>query len=75
MKDERIYLRHIVEAIEDIESYTKSGYKTFTLERMRQDAVIRKLEVIGEAVKSCRQRRKPLAPRSNGERLQRCGIR
>ena len=51
MKDERIYLRHIVEAIEDIESYTKPGYKAFTLERIRQDAVIRKLEVIGEAVK------------------------
>ena len=48
MKDERIYLRHIVEAIEDIEKYTASGYAAFMCERMRQDAVIRKLEVIGE---------------------------
>jgi uncharacterized protein with HEPN domain len=51
MKDDRIYLRHIVEAIEDIERYTFSGYEVFLRERMQQDAVIRKLEVIGEAVK------------------------
>jgi uncharacterized protein with HEPN domain len=51
VKDDRIYLRHIVEAIEDIEKYTASGYAAFMRERMQQDAVIRKLEVIGEAVK------------------------
>ncbi len=51
MKDDRIYLLHIIEAIEDIESYTASGCSAFMSDRMRQDAVIRKLEVIGEAVK------------------------
>lgn len=51
MKDDRIYLRHIVEAIQDIEKYTIAGYAAFMCERMQQDAVIRKLEVIGEAVK------------------------
>lgn len=51
MKDDRIYLRHIIEAIEDIEDYTSGGYGAFLRERIRQDAVIRKLEVIGEAVK------------------------
>ena len=51
MKDDRIYLKHILEAIEDIERYTASGYEAFVRERMQQDAVIRKLEVIGEAVK------------------------
>lgn len=51
MKDERIYLSHIIEAIEDIERYTAAGYEAFINERMQQDAVIRKLEVIGEAVK------------------------
>ena len=51
MKDDRIYLNHILEAIEDIERYTASGYEAFIRERMQQDAVIRKLEVIGEAVK------------------------
>jgi uncharacterized protein with HEPN domain len=51
LKDDRVYLIHILEAIEDIERYTASGYDTFIRERMQQDAVIRKLEVIGEAVK------------------------
>jgi uncharacterized protein with HEPN domain len=51
LKDDRVYLKHILEAIEDIERYTAPGYQAFIRERMRQDAVIRKLEVIGEAVK------------------------
>ncbi len=51
MKDDRIYLNHILEAIEDIERYAALGYEAFIRERMQQDAVIRKLEVIGEAVK------------------------
>jgi len=51
VKDDRIYLRHIVEAIEDVGRYTASGYAAFMCERMQQDAVVRRLEVIGEAVK------------------------
>jgi uncharacterized protein with HEPN domain len=51
VKDDRVYLRHIIEAIEDIEHYTSGGYGAFLRDRIRQDAVIRKLEVIGEAVK------------------------
>ena len=51
MKDERVYLGHIRDAINDIEDYTSVGSDVFKAERMRQDAVIRKLEIIGEAVK------------------------
>jgi uncharacterized protein with HEPN domain len=51
VKDERVYLGHIRDAINDIEEYTSSGRDAFIAERMRQDAVIRKLEIIGEAVK------------------------
>lgn len=51
MKDDRVYLGHIRDAIQDIEQYTSSGRDAFTADRMRQDAVIRKLEIIGEAVK------------------------
>ena len=51
MKDERVYLGHIREAINDLEAYTSAGRDAFMGERMRQDAVIRKLEIIGEAVK------------------------
>jgi uncharacterized protein with HEPN domain len=51
VKDERVYLGHIRDAINDTEEYTSVGREAFMAERMRQDAVIRKLEIIGEAVK------------------------
>ena len=52
MRDDRIYLGHIRDAIEDIEQYAAVGHDVFLTDRMRQDAVIRKLEIIGEAVKN-----------------------
>lgn len=51
MKDERVYLGHIRDAINDIKSYAAVGEAAFLADRMRQDAVIRKLEIVGEAVK------------------------
>ena len=51
MKDERLYLGHIRDAIADIRTYAAAGERAFWADRMRQDAIIRKLEVIGEAVK------------------------
>jgi uncharacterized protein with HEPN domain len=51
VKDDRVYLGHIREAIHDIEEYTAGGRDAFMSDRMRQDAVIRKLEIVGEAVK------------------------
>jgi uncharacterized protein with HEPN domain len=51
VKDERVYLGHIRDAIHDIEEYTAGGRNAFMSDRMRQDAVIRKFEIIGEAVK------------------------
>lgn len=50
MRDESVYLKHILDAIEKIESYTSGGRETFFQNTMIQDAVIRNLEVIGEAV-------------------------
>ena len=46
MRDERVYLGHIRDAINDIEEYTSVGRDAFMAERMRQDAVIRKLELL-----------------------------
>ena len=51
MKDQRLYLGHIREAIADIRIYAAGGEEAFRSDRMRQDAIIRKLDVIGEAVK------------------------
>lgn len=52
MKDAAIYLRHIQDAITRIEKYTAQGRESFFEDTMVQDAVIRNLEVIGEAVRS-----------------------
>jgi uncharacterized protein with HEPN domain len=51
VKDERVYLGHIRDAINDIVLYASTGREAFVADRMRQDAIIRKLEIIGEAVK------------------------
>ncbi len=49
-KDETMYLSHIRDAIEKIESYIHDvSYEQFFSNSMIIDAVVRKLEIIGEA--------------------------
>ena len=62
MKDDRVYLEHIREALEDIATYTSAGRAAFFAERMRQDATLRKLEVIGQAVKNLSEDSKSKQP-------------
>ena len=62
MKDDRIYLAHILEAIQDIELYSNVGRDAFMTDKMRQDALIRKLEIIGEAVKNLSEGTKQCRP-------------
>ena len=51
MSRDEVYLRHILDAIGRIESYVSCGRDAFFANSMSQDAVVRQLEVIGEAVK------------------------
>jgi len=51
VRDDRVYLTHILECIEWIESYTREGYTAFSASRQIQDAVLRNFEVMGEATK------------------------
>lgn len=52
-KDSRIFLKHILESIEDIETYLEGfSEEQFSRDTKTQSAVLRKLEVIGEAVKN-----------------------
>ncbi len=52
MKDDSIFIEHILEAIDQIMDYTEGVNKEeFDTNRMRQDAVIRQIEIIGEAAK------------------------
>ena len=51
MKGNALYLQHILDAINKIEEYVSVGYETFMSTSHWQDAVIRQLEIIGEATK------------------------
>jgi uncharacterized protein with HEPN domain len=51
VKDQALYLIHILESAVRIEEYTRLGKEAFDHSPMAQDAVIRKLEIIGEAAK------------------------
>jgi uncharacterized protein with HEPN domain len=52
VKDDRAYLLHIREEAARIATYTAQGSGVFLADTKTQDAVIRNLEIIGEAVKN-----------------------
>ena len=62
MKEDRVYLLHIAEAIASIQDYAAVGKNDFFARKMVQDAVIRNLEIIGEAVKHISPQTRLLAP-------------
>jgi uncharacterized protein with HEPN domain len=50
MKSDTVYLRHILEAVEKIEHYLSGiTYESFCEDNMILDAVMKELEIIGEA--------------------------
>ncbi|WP_026701682.1 HepT-like ribonuclease domain-containing protein [Salibacterium aidingense] len=51
MNDDNLYLTHILECIENIETYLPNGEEDFFRSKLVQDAVIRNLEIMGEAAK------------------------
>ncbi len=53
MKDDSIFVKHILESIKYIENFSKNLSKDeFLKDRLKQSAVIRELEIIGEASKN-----------------------
>ena len=53
MRDDSVFLNHILDAISQIEEYTSGlTFEDFLENRLVQDAVIRQLEIIGEATKN-----------------------
>jgi uncharacterized protein with HEPN domain len=52
-KDDSVYLRHIIDAFEQIGLYMNSvSHEEFLRNRLLQDGVIRQLEVMGEAARN-----------------------
>lgn len=52
MKDDEVYLRHILDPVAKVESYTSVGRHEFMARSHWQDAAIRQLEIISEATKN-----------------------
>ena len=50
MKDEAVYLQHILECVARIEEYTKAGRTEFAASTLIQDGVIRNLQTLGQPV-------------------------
>lgn len=49
MKDDRLYLIHMLECIARVEQYTKDGKAAFLADIKTQDAVIRNLQTLAES--------------------------
>ena len=64
MKDVKVYLTDILESISQIEKYTKKiSENRFNKNVQVQDAVLRRLEIIGEAVKNIPEEFRKLHPK------------
>jgi uncharacterized protein with HEPN domain len=62
VRDERTYLLHAVDAIDAILSYTRDGREAFYVDGKTRDAVIRNIEIIGQAVKGISDATRALEP-------------
>jgi len=49
VKDDRLYLEHILECIERVERYTSRGREIFLADTMVQDATLRNLQILAES--------------------------
>jgi uncharacterized protein with HEPN domain len=67
--DQRTYLEHIRAALERIADYTTQGKDAFLTSTLLQDAVLRNLEVVGEAVKRLAPEVRALAPDTPWRRI------
>jgi uncharacterized protein with HEPN domain len=62
MKDDRVYLDHILECIEWINRYTQEGRDAFIADRKTQSAVLHELQTLAESTKRLSVRLKKLHP-------------
>jgi len=49
---QRAYLLHVRDALLSVKEYTTAGRDAFLASKLIQDAVVRNLEIVGEAVKA-----------------------
>jgi len=49
VKDDRVYLRHILDCVDAIHAYTVEGYDRFLVDRKTQKATLRELQELAES--------------------------
>jgi uncharacterized protein with HEPN domain len=69
VRDDKLYIIHILESIDLILQFTAEGREVFFNDRKTQDAVIRNLEIIGEAAKRVAEKNRSLAPSVQWKRI------
>lgn len=62
MKDERLYLLHIIEASDIIFEYAENDRQRFLNDRMRRDAIIKNLANVAESSAKLSEESKALCP-------------
>ncbi len=62
MKDDRVYLRHILRCISRIEEYTAPGREAFLSSTLIQDGTIRNLQTMAESTQRLSDSVKALRP-------------
>jgi uncharacterized protein with HEPN domain len=61
-RSERLYLSDILDAIDKTLDYTRAGKEAFLVDSRTQDAVLRNIEIIGEAVRGITDETRGLHP-------------
>lgn len=70
MKDDKLYLIHVIECIEHIESYTENVDKeNFINTPIIQDAVIRNLQIMAESAQRLSEQAKQMQPEIDWHRI------
>jgi uncharacterized protein with HEPN domain len=69
LKDDRFYLRYILECIRRIEEDTASGPEGFRASRTAQDAVVRNLQVLAESTQRLSDSLKSRSPQVEWMRI------
>ena len=62
MKDDRIYLQHILRCVSRVEEYTRQGREAFLSSSLIQDAVMRNLQTMAESTQRLSEALKSARP-------------